>query len=135
MIQTLRWRQYKTLLTYLSLSSVLVNSFVPARIEKTLSTFLHGTIQAIENSDRGLPVDARIGNRHAVLEVRGSLCGNVLPAFIDIGLDHHTGDVPIATAKLRTNVVEHLWLVIMVFFIGLGIYCYFISTMAVNNYS
>jgi hypothetical protein len=56
------------------------------------------TIQMIEHSDRSLPVNARIGNRHAVLEVSGSLCGNVLPAFIDMGLDHHTSDVPIATA-------------------------------------
>ena len=50
MIQTLRWRQYKTLLTSLLLSSVLVNSFVQARIEKNLSTFLH-SLQRVQLND------------------------------------------------------------------------------------
>jgi len=98
MIQALRRRRCKTLRTLLLLNSVLVSSFIQACAEKNDSAFLHSAIQTIEHSDRSLPVNARVGNGHAVLEVSGTLCGNVLLAFIDMGLNHHTGDAPIPAA-------------------------------------
>lgn len=71
-------------------------------------------IQPIQHANRRLPVDTRIGNRNPIFQARRSFGRDILLAFVDMGLDHYTGDTPVAGAKLCTNIVKYFWLIIMV---------------------
>jgi len=72
------------------------------------------SVQSIQHADRGFPVDACVGNRNAVFKTGRTLLGYILPAFVDVGLDHHTSDVLVSGTQLRTNVVKDFWLIIVV---------------------
>lgn len=71
-------------------------------------------VQTIQHSHCGVPVNTRVRDRDTVLEGLGAFGGHVLPASIDVRLDHDTGDVPIASAELLADVVHDLRLVVMV---------------------
>jgi len=71
-------------------------------------------VQLIEHLDGGLPVDAGIGDADTILESRGTILGNVLPASIDVGLDHDTSDGTITSNQLLANRIDDLWLIVVV---------------------
>lgn len=71
-------------------------------------------VEVVKHLDRDLPVHTSVGDRHTVLETLWALGGNILPAPVDIRLDHHTGDVPVAGNELLADVVEDLGLIVVV---------------------
>lgn len=71
-------------------------------------------VQPVKHADSGLPVNASVGDRDTVLEARRTLGGDVLPARVDVRLDHHTRDGTIASLELLADVVGHLGLVIVI---------------------
>ena len=89
-------------------------------------------VQSIQHADRCLPVDASVGNRNAVFKTGRTLRGYILPAFIDVGLDHHTSDVLVSGTQLRTDVVEDLWLIVVVL-LRVAICRFLHLSMAVQN--
>lgn len=77
--------------------------------------------KVLENSDGALPVDARIGDRDALLEPAGALGGDLLVALVDVGLDHDGDDAGFAIADLVGDDLCDLGLVAVVF---VGVACY-----------
>jgi hypothetical protein len=71
-------------------------------------------IQLIQHLDGGLPVNTGISDTDTVLEPRGSIFRNVLPAGVDVGFDHDTGDRAVTGNQLLANRVYDLWLVVVV---------------------
>lgn len=43
--------------------------------------------------------------------VTRTIFGNVLPAAVDVGLDHHTSDGTVASDQLLADGVDDLWLI------------------------
>lgn len=57
-----------------------------------------------------------------MLEGGGAGCGDVLPASVDVGLDHDTGDVAFASGELRADVINNKGLVVVVL-LGVAVCC------------
>lgn len=49
-----------------------------------LSTLPHSISQLFEDLDSRVPVYASIGDAHSLLESRGTLCWDLLAAFVDV---------------------------------------------------
>lgn len=62
---------------------------------------------------RRIPVDASVGDRDEGLE-RAQVGRDVLPAGVDVRLDHDAGDGPVAGPELGGDRVDNLWLVAVV---------------------
>lgn len=50
-------------------------------------------IELVEHFDGDFPVDTGVSDADTVLEVGGATFGHVLTASVDVGFNHHTGDV------------------------------------------
>lgn len=61
-----------------------------------------------------MPVDASIGDGDTVLEALLALSGDVLPALVDVGLDHDTNDGVLAVPELLANILADKGLVLVV---------------------
>ncbi len=85
-----------------------------ALLEDLLPPVADGEIEVIEHGDGGVPVDTGVGNGHAVLQGGGAFGWDVLPAGIDVGLDHDASDAAVARSELLADVSEDLWLVVVV---------------------
>jgi hypothetical protein len=70
--------------------------------------------KVLEHAHGGVPVNARIGDRDALLEAAGALRGDLLVALVDVGLDHDTNDAGLAVADLVCDVLGDLGLVAVV---------------------
>jgi hypothetical protein len=70
--------------------------------------------KVLERAHGGVPVNACIGDRDALLEAAGALRGYLLVALIDVGLNHDTNDAGLAVANLVCDVLGNLRLVTMV---------------------
>ncbi len=57
--------------------------------EQRLAARLHRAVERIEHLYRRRPVDTRVGDAHAVLQRAGARGRHVLPALVDVALDHH----------------------------------------------
>jgi hypothetical protein len=79
-----------------------------------LSSFPYGGRQVLERGDGGFPIYAGIGDGDALLEAAGALCGHLLVALVDVGLDHDAYDAGLAVADLIGYVFGYLWLVAVV---------------------
>lgn len=71
-------------------------------------------VQPREHLDRRRPVDTRIRDGHAVLERGGPLGRDVLAPRVDVRLDHHARDVPLAGEELLADRRDDLRLVVVV---------------------
>ena len=80
-------------------------------LDQLLSPLADGIVELIEHLHGRVPVDAGVGDGDAMLEGDGALGRDVLPAGVDVRLDHDPGDVPVAGLELRADVGEHLGLV------------------------
>ena len=77
-----------------------------------LSPLEDGGVELVEHVDGGLPADAAVGNRDAVLElVDLAVLGLALLALVEMRLDHDTGDGVLAVLELLGDGVDHLGLV------------------------
>jgi len=68
----------------------------------------------LEHSDGAIPVNASVGDRHALLERTGALGGNLLVALVDVGLDHDGDNAGFALADLVGDDLGDLGLVSVV---------------------
>ena len=80
----------------------------------------HSSSKVLKHANRGVPVNASIGDGHALLQAAGALRRHLLVALIDVGLDHDTDDAGLAVADLVGNVLGDLGLVAVVF---VGVAC------------
>ena len=65
-------------------------------------------------SEHGLgsfPVDARVGDGHAVLETSLAFLGYLLSASLDVALNHDTHNGRLSSLDLLSNRMRNLWLV------------------------
>jgi hypothetical protein len=72
---------------------------------------LSGFVQPIQHLDGGLPVDAGISDADTILEPRGTIFRNILPASVNVGLDHYTSDGAVPSNQLLADGVDDLWLI------------------------
>jgi len=85
-----------------------------ASVDDGSTAELSGFIQLVQHLDGSLPINTGISDTNTVLESRGAIFGNVLPASVDVGFDHDTGDRAVTSNKLLTDGVEDLRLVVVV---------------------
>jgi hypothetical protein len=71
-------------------------------------------IQVIEHCHRPLPVDTCIGNANTPSKTFRTVFRNVLPSFIDVGLDHHSGDMLLSGGELGADVINDPRLIIVI---------------------
>ena len=57
-----------------------------------------------------------------MLEATRSLSRHILTASIDMRLDHHPSDVPIASSQLGTYVIEYFGLIVVIL-LRIAIFC------------
>ena len=79
--------------------------------EQRLAARLHRAVERVEHLDRRRPVDTRVGDAHAVLQRAGARGRHVLPALVDVALDHHARNVALAGRELRADVRDDARLV------------------------
>jgi len=75
---------------------------------------LGSLIQPIQHLDGGFPVDTGISDADTIFESRGAIFGNILPASVDVGFNHDTGDGTVAGNQLLADGVDDLWLIVVV---------------------
>jgi hypothetical protein len=75
---------------------------------------LSGFIQPIQHLDSSLPVNTGIGDADAILESRGAIFRNILPASVDVGFNHDASNGAVAGNQLLANRIDNLWLVVVV---------------------
>lgn len=78
------------------------------------SALRNSSSEVLESSDGGLPVDASIGDGHALLQAAGALRWDLLVALVDVGLDHDTDDAGLAVSDLVGHILCDLGLVAVV---------------------
>ena len=71
-------------------------------------------VELIEHRDRRFPVNAGIGDAHAIFEPLGSLGRDVLTPSVDMRFNHHAYNRAFASFDLLANIIEHEWLVIVI---------------------
>lgn len=74
-----------------------------------------GFIQPVQHLHGRLPVNTCIGDTDTILESGRAIFGDVLPAGINVGFNHNTGDGAVASDQLLADGVNNLWLVVVVF--------------------
>jgi len=82
-----------------------------ASLNDSCAAKFSGFIQSVQHLDGGLPVDTSICDADTILESRGTIFRNVLPATVDIGLYHYTCDGAVASNQLLADGVYDLGLV------------------------
>ena len=70
-----------------------------------------GSSQVLEHVDRGIPVDAGVGNGDTPLETRRSFGWDFLVALVKMRLDHDTDNTILACAKLVSDDLGDLGLI------------------------
>jgi len=76
--------------------------------------FPDGSGQVLEHIDRGVPVNARVGDGDTSLQSRRTFGGYFLVALVKVGLDHDTDDAVLALTKLVRNDLGDLRLISVV---------------------
>lgn len=92
-------------------NSLIMKIRLDVKGDRGIGTYL---VEVVEHLDGGLPVNTGIGDTDTVLKGAGTGIGNILPASIDVGFNHDTGNVALATGELRTDVVNNEGLVVVV---------------------
>lgn len=79
-----------------------------------LASLADSLSQVLESGNGRIPVDAGIGDGHALPEAGWTLGWDLLVALIDVGLDHDTDDRLLAGAELVADSLGDGWLVSVV---------------------
>lgn len=84
-------------------------------VDHRLPSLPNRGVEFVHHLDRRRPVDARVGDADAMLQVLRALGRDVLSPVVDVRLNHDASDVPLARRELLANRVNHQRLVIVVF--------------------
>jgi len=88
--------------------------FPEASVDDGGTAELSGFIQSVQHVDGSLPVNTSVGDADTVFESGGAIFGNVLPAGVNVGFDHDTGDRAVTSNELLADGVNNLWLVVVI---------------------
>src|SRR5262249_35710600 len=80
----------------------------------SLSSLPHRTSKIFQHLNSSVPADTRVGNTDALLQPAWSLRWNLLVAFVDVALNHHTHNTIITIFNLFSNRGSNFRLVPMV---------------------
>ena len=85
-----------------------------ARTATGSSTVTNGSSKVFEHVDCGVPVDAGVGDTDTLLQAGRAIGGDLLVAFVNVGLNHDTNKGLFTLAQLVANDLGNLGLVVVV---------------------
>jgi hypothetical protein len=88
--------------------------FASARTATGSSTVTDGSSKVLEHGDGSVPVDAGIGDTDTLLQAGWAFSGDLLVAFVNVGLNHDTDNGLFTLAQLVTNDLGNLGLVVVI---------------------